>query len=339
MLTYEMFKRRVLEEFLGYLPKELQSRKLETKSMDKVNQRLDGFYLLPVNERDDKKPMPILYFNTMYEQYKEGEALSRVMQKAAGQMVEAIQDFPQSFKLDMENAKEHIVFSLVNTVQNEKLLQDVPHREFLDLSIVYRWIVGQSENGSDFYFSTIHHDFAETLGMSEAELYQAAFDNTKRLLSPSVVSMSEMFKEALIQDGLLPEVADRITDEMLEGNTEEMWVISNTNRVDGAASMLYEEKLHDLAERLGNDLYILPSSIHEVIAIPANSVKPEELAEMVSTINMDQVDLAERLSNQVYHYDKDTRELSLATDTPNKRLDFRQDEFRQQMYQRWEGSR
>ena len=36
---------------------------------------------------------------------------------------------------------------------------------------------------------------------------------------------------------------------------------------------------------------------------------------------MEAVDLDERLSNQVYHYDKDLRKLTLATDTPNKRLD------------------
>ena len=48
---------------------------------------------------------------------------------------------------------------------------------------------------------------------------------------------------------------------------------------------------------------------------------PYELAEMVNEINMSQVSLEERLSNQVYHYDKDARRLTLATDTPNKRLD------------------
>jgi hypothetical protein len=36
---------------------------------------------------------------------------------------------------------------------------------------------------------------------------------------------------------------------------------------------------------------------------------------------MDQVSLEERLSNQVYHYDKDLKKISLATDTQNKRLD------------------
>lgn len=85
--------------------------------------------------------------------------------------------------------------------------------------------------------------------------------------------------------------------------------------------MLYENELHKLSVQLGTDLFILPSSIHEVIAIPADDLKPEELAQTVSEINMGQVALGERLSNQVYYYDKELRKLSLATDTPNKRLD------------------
>ena len=85
--------------------------------------------------------------------------------------------------------------------------------------------------------------------------------------------------------------------------------------------MLYEDKLHALAEDLETDLYIMPSSLHEIIAVSASMGDPNELAQMVAEINMDQVSLEERLSNQVYHYDKDLRKLSLATDTPNKRLD------------------
>ena len=48
---------------------------------------------------------------------------------------------------------------------------------------------------------------------------------------------------------------------------------------------------------------------------------PDDLAEMVYEINMEQVDIDDRLSNQVYHYDKDLRTLRLATDTINKSLD------------------
>ena len=85
--------------------------------------------------------------------------------------------------------------------------------------------------------------------------------------------------------------------------------------------MLYEEPIHELAEQVGGDLYILPSSVHEVIAVPADFDSPEELAEMVYEINMEQVDINDRLSNQVYHYDRDLRTLRLATDTINKSLD------------------
>ena len=84
---------------------------------------------------------------------------------------------------------------------------------------------------------------------------------------------------------------------------------------------MYEEPLHELAEKIGSDLYILPSSIHEVIAVSADFGSPDELAEMVYEINMDQVDINDRLSNQVYCYDKDLRTLWLATDTINKSLD------------------
>ena len=100
-----------------------------------------------------------------------------------------------------------------------------------------------------------------------------------------------------------------------------MYVISNSTGINGAVSMLYENELHKLANQMEDDLYVLPSSIHEVIAVPASMGNPNELAEMVSEINMNQVALEERLSNQVYHYDKDLRKLSLATNTPNLRLD------------------
>ena len=65
----------------------------------------------------------------------------------------------------------------------------------------------------------------------------------------------------------------------------------------------------------------MPSSTHEVIAISDKFGDANELADMVYEINMDQVDINDRLSNQVYCYDKDLRTLRLATDTINKSLD------------------
>ena len=131
--------------------------------------------------------------------------------------------------------------------------------------------------------------------------------------------MNEVIREMFLADGMPPSMADLMIGEMPPQET--MWVISNDRRIDGAVSMLYEDKLHKLAENVESDLYILPSSVHEVIAVSVEMGEPEELAQMVAEVNMDQVDLEDRLSNQVYHYDKDLRRITLATDTPNKRLD------------------
>lgn len=71
-----------------------------------------------------------------------------------------------------------------------------------------------------------------------------------------------------MKDGMPPEIADMMIAEMPED--QQMYVISNDKGINGAVSMLYEDGLHDLAEKLGSDLFILPSSVHEVIAISAN---------------------------------------------------------------------
>jgi hypothetical protein len=167
--------------------------------------------------------------------------------------------------------------------------------------------------------SKITNEFAKRLGMSEEQLFKCAAENTRRLFPPVVRSMNDIMKEMFARDGMPQEIADMMIAEIPPEQT--MWVISNEKGINGAASMLYENELHELAESLESDLYILPSSVHEVIAVSSDMGSPEMLAQMVVEVNMQEVSLDERLSNQVYHYDKDLRKLTLATDTPNKRLD------------------
>ena len=155
--------------------------------------------------------------------------------------------------------------------------------------------------------------------MNEEQLFKCAAENTRRLFPPTVRSMNDVMKDMFLKDGMPEEIAEMMLGEIPPEQT--MWVISNSKGINGAVNMLYENELHDLAENLGSDLYILPSSVHEVLAVSSEMGSPEELAEMVVQVNMEAVDLDERLSNQVYHYDKDLRKLTLATDTPNKRLD------------------
>ena len=259
---------------------------------------------------------PTFYIDDMYAKYLKTEDLQTTLREAADTMDEVFREATIP-PLDISMAKDNIIFQLVNTMQNEDMLRNLPHREFQDLSIIYRWVVDVEQKGLSSV--VINNHVAESLGMGEEQLFKAAAENTRRILPPVVQSMNEVMRDMLVADGMPEEMADLMIGEQEPENI--MWVISNERKIDGAASMLYEDKLHKLAESVGTDLYILPSSVHEVIAVSVEMGEPEELAQMVSEINMDQVDISERLSNQVYHYDKDLRKITLATDTPNKRLD------------------
>ena len=316
MMNYELFKEVVMEKFKDYMSEEFKDYELVMTPVEKVNQVKDGIHLVVVGDKTIISPT--LYINDIYEHYKENEDLNESIRLAAENMERAFKDRPfEKEMLDFDSAKDNIVFQLVNTEQNKEMLKGVPNRPFQDLSIIYRWVVSVDESG--IASAVVRNNLAEKLGLSEEQLFNLAVENTRRLLPPTVRSMNDVIKEMFLKDGMPPEMAEMMIGEM--PNEEMLWVISNERGLNGAISMLYEDKLHTLAEELGADLYIMPSSIHETIAVSAEFGDPYQLAEMVTEINMDQVSLDERLSNQVYHYDKDLRKLSLATDTPNKRID------------------
>ncbi|SCP97742.1 DUF5688 family protein [Anaerobium acetethylicum] len=317
MMNYELFKEAVTERFKGFMPAEFQDYTLNTRPVVKVNQTLDSLSLVP--DGDEEWSMaPTFYINNMYERYQECEDLPKVLQEAADAMVEAFHEAPELRpKVDFDSARDNIIMVLINTEQNREMLEHLPHRDFQDLSIIYRWVMDRQDDGISS--SVVNNGLAEKLSMTEEMLYQVAFVNTKELFPPTVRSMTDVLMDMMKSEGQPEELVELMFGDMPED--EMMYVISNDRGINGAASILYEDELHKLAKKLDTDLYILPSSLHECIAVSAGTGDPNDLARMVNEINMDQVSLEERLSNQVYHYDKDLRKLTMATDTPNKRLD------------------
>ncbi|WP_279220421.1 DUF5688 family protein [Eubacterium ventriosum] len=292
------------------------------RKVNKTNREVDGLNMLDIPGL--KNATPTLYVNDLYEKYEKTGDYEEVARMAAETMEYGIKSFNSQIKeecLDTSKLKDKVFFSLINAEQNRKLLNTVPHREFEDLAIVYRWNIGAGSDGG--YTNLVDNDLAKKEGFTENDLYNAANKNTKELFPVLVKNMNEFISEIIFGDSELSgEMEEEFKEVMMETQDERsMYVITNESKLFGAASMLYEEPLHELAEKIGSDLYILPSSIHEVIAVSADFGSPDEWAEMVYEINMDQVDINDRLSNQVYCYDKDLRTLRLATDTINKSLD------------------
>ena len=275
MMEYEIFKGVVGEKFKEFLPEKYQNAQVEIRPVDKVNRKLDGLSIR-VNE-PGMNISPTIYVNHMYEDYVTTENLNATLERAAEGFMKAMEQKESINVNELTNAecaKDKIVFQLINTEQNKEMLANMPHREFKDLSVIYRMVV--KIDGEGIASTPVHNGLADTLGFTEEQLFKLAAENTKRLLPPVVKSMNDVMREIFMKDGMPPEIADMMLGEMPP--EQQMYVISNNKGINGAVSMLYEDGLHDLAEKLGSDLYIMPSSIHEVIAVSTDLGNPNELA-------------------------------------------------------------
>ena len=99
-----------------------------------------------------------------------------------------------------------------------------------------------------------------------------------------------------------------------------MYVYSNQSKVNGAVYMLDKESMSAVADKIGESFAILPSSIHEVIVLPVNEdMDRQTLEAMVQDVNAGQVAPEERLSDHVYMYDSQAKELVRADKMEERR--------------------
>ena len=81
-----------------------------------------------------------------------------------------------------------------------------------------------------------------------------------------------------------------------------MYVLTNSEQQLGSGLIVHDKVLRHILDTIGEDIYILPSSVHELIVLPSSVVDDENyLTKMVHEINTNEVEPKDRLSDDVYH--------------------------------------
>ena len=190
-------------------------------------------------------------------------------------------------------AKKSLFVKLVNTERNESLVEQSISKEFLDLSAVVRVVLKMDKEG--MASMALSKGDAEILGMTEEEIYAAALANTLRLFPPKLMNLGRYVEMSI--GGKLTLGEDEVTT----------YILTHHKEVDGAIYFMSPEVVGAIAEALEDDLYILPSSVNEVLLVRASELEDgaDELKEMVRDANETVVAEKDILSYNVYHYDKE----------------------------------
>lgn len=235
---------------------------------------------------------PTIYLEEYFEQFESNLTIEGIAQSICDLYhevkfehtwdVSPIQDFSQ--------IKSKIVYKIIHAEKNETLLTTLPHIYFLDFAYVFYILFEADSSGTATI--PITNELMKLWNVYPGDLYDIAHENSSKLLPAEFKPMHVVICELLRKKNL----------EMVEESP--LYVLTNSMRCFGACCLFYDGMLEEIGKELGENYYVIPSSIHEMIIVPeSKSPSREDLDEMIVEINETQVSAEEVLSDRSYYYD------------------------------------
>lgn len=282
------------EEFKAWVKENITSKDWKETSQVEISvvKKNNGVSKAGLSIREDEHDVsPLLYLDDYYIHYQNGELLENIIRNIRADYDKKVQ--MAAVKIpnlqEFENIRGRVIYRLVNYEKNKEILEDCPHIRLYDLAVTFRWVARIDDVGVST--SLITNKQVKEWGVSVNDLVLAAGQNTPRLFPAQIIDMEEMLA-GMVSFILYPSAIP-------------MYILTNEQELNGASALLYGDILKDFANKKGADMYILPSSIHEVIMIPADRIDdPKKLSSMVHEANTTVVSTGDVLSDSVYYYDR-----------------------------------
>lgn len=254
--------------------------------------------------------VPTIYLDSFWEAYESGMPFAAIIRRLMSIYQE---DTPKDsvsmeFFRYFEAVRDRICYRLIGRRGNEGLLEEVPYIEFLDLAICFYYAYHSRELGDGIIL--IHNSHMKMWEVSTAELMRLAQNNTPLLFPWECSTLEDILRELTGQAG----PGSAFSAGEAEAGEIPMQVLSNEKRLHGAACILYPGVLGKIAEAEGHSLYIIPSSIHEVILLTDKGKgRAETLRRIIAEVNSTQVAPEEVLSDNLYYYDFIEKQIKIAS--------------------------
>lgn len=283
-MKYEEFMETVKEQMQEKLGEEVKIRLHKVTKNNSVV--MDGMSIY----REGSNIAPTIYLNGFYRDYLQKEDLEEILHTLEMVYRSSLEKLPLHAEayMDFEQVKQRLACRLVNHEKNKEFLENVPHRDFLDLAMVAYYYFEQKDIGGGTILVRENH--LELWKKDGEEILDVARDNTRRLLPEEFMSMGSLLEKYHVEG-------------IGTGEESGMYVLTNAGGYFGAVYMMYDSILEKIGQELEDDFWVLPGSVHECMIVPQRSgMQKQELEEMVREINRREVSAEEFLSDEVYFY-------------------------------------
>ena len=287
-----------LQEFINQVVKRLKADFGEIYQIDK-NETVENNgipkYGVRVRERGREELTATFYLGEDYTRFQSSEdfeacigELKRRIDKIIGQ--------GQAKELrtivpDWNRIKRYIFPIVINTEKNEELMEKVIHRPFLDMTVMFRAVLGEIEEG--WLYVDMDDDLLEMWNVTRQELEELSYANLERE-GGRLYSCGELKEGAF--NGKIEEISPGTALQEIC-----MYILTNEEQMYGAAQILNRQLLRKIAGE--RNLYLLPCSLHELIVlVDDGSIESGELSKVMQDI---EISMKEEtlLQEHPYYYD------------------------------------
>ena len=289
MIAEKVFAEGVAKDIRNFLPAKYENAEFQVMQMNKNN----GVQMVGVQVRlQEENVCPVVYVEPFFNEIRLGEPVEKVMNEIAKCMEEA-GNAPFVHNginpMDYDSVKEHLAVMLVNTQANKRMLQEMPHENIEDLSVIC-YVDFPVESNDGKATMKVKNEHLKMWNVDAKEMFHQARANTQP------VSVEFGFR-----------------------SHDMLYALTNVEKQYGASMITQPEVLNKLEQLFPEGFYVLPSSVHEVLIVPDNGeMEPKMLGEMVREVNKNEVERQEVLSDRVYSYDKEKHQIRQEPDSIQK---------------------
>lgn len=237
---------------------------------------------------------PTVFLDECYEEYLRGRSITGIVSDITGfyNSHESANSLDISFFYSFPDVSSHLAFKIINYERNIELLEEVPYERFLDFAVVCFCLVTHPVFGIGSIL--IKDEHLSYWNISKDTLFNAAKNNAANILTSRITSAED----------------ELALESYIGMDYPMMYMLTNNMKYYGAACILYDGILDKLADLFDGDIYLLPSSVDEMFIIEKSErYNPAELRCMVEEINKNYVAKDSFLSNNIYEYSKERKEM------------------------------
>lgn len=240
---------------------------------DKVEKCSRTMEVLIVRRR--KEPVsPVFYLEQLYQNYLNGRTVPEICEDITsfllGHQAPELSGRPTE---DYGEAKKTLQVRLLSREANQRYLDQGPYRTMtLGMAVVYAAV----KNSAGKVLETrVTNGMLAGYGVTDDQLFEDAMAHTRTKCPFIFSSLDSVIQNAIgVKPGGIWEPGP------------EIYVLTNRENWYGAAVALYPGTLQKVREMVGEDFYILPASVHELLVIKKSAVQgPGILREMVRSVN------------------------------------------------------